>query len=134
MPQQKNKSILTDNKKAKGLGSAHSGHHHWMAQRITAIANIPLVLWVVYSVFNLQGVSYLEFTEWLSSPLNAILAILFVLNSFYHAKLGNQVIIEDYISCVCFRNFKLIGQKLFFVALGVATIFSILKIAFTMGI
>jgi len=127
-------SILSDNKRAQGLGSAHHGNSHWMAQRITAIANIPLILWAVYSVFNLQSATYLEFTAWLASPVNAVLAILFVLNTFYHAKLGNQVIVEDYISCVWFRNVKLIGQKLFFIALGVATIFAILKIAFTMGI
>jgi len=131
---QQNNSILSDAKKAKGLGGAHHGNSHWMAQRVTAIVNIPLIIWAVYSVFNLQGASYLEFTEWLSSPLNSILAILFVLNTFYHASLGNQVIVEDYISCTWFRKAKLIGQKLFFIALGVATIFSILKIAFTMGL
>lgn len=129
-----NRSIVSDMKRAKGLGSSHHGHKHWMAQRITAIANIPLVLWAVYSVFNLQGATYLEFTAWLSMPVNAVLAILFVLNTFYHAMLGNQVVIEDYISCICFRTIKLIGQKLFFIALGVATIFAILKIAFTMGL
>lgn len=127
-------SILSDNKKAKGLGSAHHGNSHWMAQRITAIANIPLVLWAVYAVFTLQGATYLEFTGWLAAPLNSILAILFVINVTYHAKLGNQVVVEDYISCVWFRNVKLIAQKLFFIAMAVATIFSVLKIAFTMGI
>lgn len=131
---QNNHSIISDIKKVKGLGSAHHGNSHWMAQRITAIANIPLILWAVYSVFNLQGVSYLEFTAWLASPLNSILAILFVLNTFYHASLGNQVIVEDYIANFVFRKIKLIAQKLFFIGLGVATIFSILKIAFTMGI
>lgn len=131
---QNNHSILSDTKRAKGLGSAHHGNSHWMAQRVTSIANIPLVLWAVYSVFNLQGVSYLEFTSWLATPLNSILAILFVLNTFYHAALGTQVIVEDYIANFAFRKIKLMGQKLFFIALGVATIFSILKIAFTMGI
>lgn len=124
-----NNSIQSDLGKAKGLGSAHTGTHHWLMQRVTAIASIPLVLWAVYSVFKLQGASYEEFTAWLASPVNAVLAILFILNNFYHAVLGNQVIIEDYIHCKCFKMMKLVGMKLFFVVLGVATIFSILSVA-----
>lgn len=129
-----NKSIQSPLGKAKGLGSAHSGTHHWMMQRVTAIANLPLIFWAVYSVFKLQGASYTEFTTYLSSPVNAVLAVLFVLSTFYHAVLGNQVIVEDYISCKCLRIAKLIGMKLFFIALAVATIFSILKIAFGAGV
>lgn len=125
----KNNTIQTDIKKARGLGSAHTGTHHWLMQRVTALVSIPLVFWMVYSIFKLQGASYTEFTAWLSSPVNAILAILFVINMFYHAMLGNQVIIEDYIHCKWFRMTKLIGMKIFFMALGVATIFSILKVA-----
>lgn len=129
-----NQTIQTPIAKAKGLGSAHTGTHHWLMQRVTAVAAVPLVFWAVYSIFKLQGASYAEFTAWLSSPLNAILAILFVINMFYHAILGNQVIIEDYISCKWFRMTKLIGQKLFFIALGVACVFSILKIALVGGV
>lgn len=129
-----NKSIQTDLKKAKGLGSAHGGTHHWLMQRVTAIVSIPLIFWAVYSIFKLQGADYETFTAWLSQPLNAVLAILFILNNFYHAVLGNQVIVEDYIHCKWFLLTKLIGMKIFFVALGVATIFSILKIAFLGGV
>ncbi len=128
-----NNSIQSDLGKAKGLGSAHTGTHHWLMQRVTAVASVPLVFWVVYSIFKLQGADYAAFTTWLASPVNAVLSILFVLNSFYHAMLGNQVIIEDYISCRWFRMTKLIGMKLFFIALGVACIFSILKISFAGG-
>lgn len=98
------------------------------------MANIPLVIWMIYSVFSLQGATYQEFTGWLSQPWNAVLAVLFILSTFYHAVLGNQVIVEDYISCRWFRMTKLIGQKLFFIALGVACIFSVLKIAFSAGV
>lgn len=129
-----NGSIKSPLAKAKGLGSSHTGVHHWMIQRITAMANIPLVIWMIYSVFSLQGATYQEFTGWLSQPWNAVLAVLFILSTFYHAVLGNQVIVEDYISCRWFRMTKLIGQKLFFIALGVACIFSVLKIAFSAGV
>ncbi|MFP4097988.1 MAG: succinate dehydrogenase, hydrophobic membrane anchor protein [Alphaproteobacteria bacterium] len=118
-----------DLKKAKGRGSAHEGTHHWMMQKITAIALIPLIVWLIYSIISLKGASYEEFTSWMSSPFNAVLSILFIITSLYHAVLGNQVIIEDYIACESFKTFKLIGQKLFFFALGVLSIFSILKIA-----
>jgi succinate dehydrogenase / fumarate reductase membrane anchor subunit len=129
-----NTSIQSPLGKAKGLGSAHEGVHHWMMQRVTAIANLPLVLWMVYSIFSLQGATYVEFTTWLAQPLNAVLSILFILSIFYHAVLGCQVVVEDYISCRWFRLTKLIGMKLFFTALAVACIFSVLKIAFTAGV
>lgn len=115
--------------KAKGLGSAHTGTHHWLMQRVSAVASLPLIIWMVYSIFKLQGATYGEFTTWLSNPLHAVLAILFILSTFYHAVLGNQVIVEDYISCKWFRMTKLIGMKLFFIALAVACIFSILTLA-----
>lgn len=115
--------------RARGLGSAGHGSDHWMKQRITAIANIPLVIWFVFSVVSLRGASHAEFTGWLAEPVNAVLAILFIVSTFYHAKLGAQVVTEDYIHHEGFKFVKLIGQKLFFFALGVACIFSILKIA-----
>lgn len=121
--------IKTPLGRARGLGSAGHGVDHWMKQRITAIANIPLVLWLVFSIVSLKGASHAEFTSWLAEPINAILMILFILSTFYHAKLGSQVVTEDYIHSEGFKFFKLIGQKLFFFGLAVACIFSILKIA-----
>ncbi|MBI1300859.1 MAG: succinate dehydrogenase, hydrophobic membrane anchor protein [Alphaproteobacteria bacterium] len=121
-------------KKVKGYGSAHEGVDHWMKQKITAVANIPLILWLIWSIVKLQGASYEIFTTWLAEPVNAILMILVVISVLYHAKLGSQVIVEDYISTEWFKMFKLIGQKIFFFAIGVAIIFSILKIAFTAGV
>ncbi len=115
--------------RARGLGSAKEGANHWMSQRITAIANIPLVIWFVYSIVTHLGASHAEFTGWLAHPFNAIAMILLVLSTFYHAKLGSQVVVEDYIHNEGLKFFKLIAFKLFFFAAGVACIFSILKIA-----
>ena len=119
----------SDMARATGLGSAGDGTHHWMAQRVSAIALVPLVFWALWSVVNLVGADHAAFTEWLSAPINAILMILFIVTTFYHAVLGNQVVIEDYVHCECLKIAKLIGQKLFFAALGVACVFSILQIA-----
>lgn len=116
--------------KARGLGSSHHGVHHWLNQRITAIANIPLVIWFVISVITMRGASYEDFTAWMGQPVNAILMILLVISTFYHAALGSQVVIEDYIHNKAFKMLKLIGTKLFFLAAAIACIFSILKIAF----
>ena len=121
--------IQTPIAKAKGLGSAHHGVHHWMMQRVTALANIPLVIWFVYSVMHLRGATHEQFTSWMAEPVNAVLSILLIISVFYHAVLGAQVIVEDYISCKAFRMVKLIGQKLFFTALAVLCIFSVLTIA-----
>lgn len=121
--------FVTCTARAKGLGAAHEGTHHWMMQRVTALSNLVLVLWLVYSIVSLKGATHEVFVAWLALPWNAVLMILFILSTFYHATLGIQVVVEDYIHTRCLKLAKLIGMKLFFVALGVASIFSILKIA-----
>ncbi len=131
MANKENDLYIAPLKKAKGLGSAHHGAEHWMMQKITALLQIPLIIWLVYSVVGLQGASYAEFSAWLSKPLNAILMIILVCSVMLHAKLGSQVIVEDYISNKKLKMVKLIWQKILFFSMGVAIIFSILKIAFT---
>lgn len=125
-----NDAIRTPQAAARGLGSAQEGATHWWHQRVTAVANIPLMVWLVWSVLQMPSWSYADFTAWLAMPVNAILMILAVLSVFYHAALGAQVIAEDYIHHEGFKMVKLIGIKLFLFAGAVASIFSILKIAF----
>lgn len=121
-------------KTAKGMGSAHEGVDHWMKQKITALANIPLILWLVWSIAGLQGATYTQFTNWLAQPINTILMILLIISVCLHAKLGAQVIVEDYVSNKALRTAKLIAHKMLFFAIAVACIFSVLKIAFTAGV
>ena len=132
--QNQNSEFVAPLKKSKGLGSAHEGVDHWMKQKITAIANVPLILWLMWSILSLQGVSHAQFSAWLAQPVNAILMILVIISVTIHAKLGCQVVTEDYIANEGFKQFKLIGQKLFFTAIAVICIFSVMKIAFTAGI
>jgi succinate dehydrogenase / fumarate reductase membrane anchor subunit len=114
---------------ARGLGAGRHAVSHWKLQRITAIANLPLVIWLILSLLHLKGASHDVFITWLAHPIHAILMILFVLSAFLHASLGAQVVIEDYVHCKFMLIAKLVGQKLFFIALAVACLFSILKIA-----
>ncbi len=115
--------------RARGLGSAHEGVHHWLLERITAALLMPLTVWLVYSILNLRGVSYEDFTAWVQNPLNAVLLIMFILAGFYHGAMGLQVVIEDYIARHYWRMFKIIAVKIAFAFMAVASIFSILKIA-----
>ena len=114
---------------ARGGGSAHEGTHHWMHQRITAVANIPLMLWLIWSVVHMTDWDYGTFTGWLGAPVNSILMILAVISVFYHAALGAQVIVEDYVHNEACKIVKLTGMKLFFIAAAVACIFSVLKVS-----
>ena len=130
---QKNNSIQSPLGKAKGLGSSHHGTGHKIAHNITTLMNIPLVVWVMYSIYSLRNATYEEFTTWMSHPVSIIVAILFVITTLKHFALELQIVYEDYISCKCLRMVKVIGMKILFFVLGLTTIISILKIAFSAG-
>ena len=82
---------------ARGLGSAKSGTEHWMAQRLSSLAILPLTLWFVWSLMCMAGADYATFAAWLANPVVAILMSAFSIVLFYHAQLGLQVVIEDYV-------------------------------------
>lgn len=83
--------------RALGLGSAKQGVEHWWRERVTAIALIPLMLWLVASIVAHSGGDYGEFVAWLKMPLATCMMILLLIALFYHTALGLQVIIEDYV-------------------------------------
>lgn len=126
-------SIKTPTARARGLGSAHEGAGHWWELRATAVAGIPLVLWLVWSVVHIENWTHEEFTRWLAQPVNAVLMIVSVLVLFFHGALGSQEVVEDYVHHKGIKVVKLIGMQLLFFAGAVACIFSVLKIAFTAG-
>ena len=123
------KGMRTDLGRVRGLGTAKDGVHHWWMQRLTAIALIPLTLWFIISIATLNNASYTETVNWLSIPLVSIFMILLVSATLYHALLGVQVVVEDYIHQEGFKFLLLIGLKFIFLVLGVVAIFSLLKIA-----
>jgi len=83
--------------RVRGLGSAHSGSHHWLLQRFTAIGTLVPALWLVGSLVAMGDRSFKGVHAWASQPLSTILLGLLVLGSFWHARLGVQVMIEDYV-------------------------------------
>lgn len=116
--------------RVKGHGSAKEGTAHFWSQRLTAIALVPLVLWLAFSIASLPDMDYIAIREWLSTPFNAIVMILFIIAGFYHAKLGLQVVIEDYVGSHGPRTAAIIAVTFIAAALGVTGVFSVMRIAF----
>jgi succinate dehydrogenase / fumarate reductase membrane anchor subunit len=114
---------------ARGLGAAHAGVQHWQLQRLTAIGNIVLVLWFLFSCMALAGSDYAEVRAWLASPISASLMILLVISVTTHVRLGLQVVIEDYIHHDGGKVILLAAVSLITAALGVAAVVSVLKVS-----
>ena len=114
--------------RAQGLGSAKHGFSHWWLQRISAIALIPLTIWFVFSMVCLSSSGYYEAIEWLSSPFNAAIMLLFTLTALFHGQTGLQTVIEDYIHSTWLNLTLLLSVKFASVVLAVLAIISIMKI------
>ena len=115
--------------RAIGLGSAKEGVEHWWAQRITAIALVPLSLWLVSAVIGLVGADLETVQNWVGRPLPAILLVLLLIALFYHTSLGLQVVIEDYVHAELAKLGLLVVIRLLCFGLAVAGIFAVLGIA-----
>ena len=121
-------SMQTPLARARGLGSAKEGVHHWWAQRLTAIALVPLSLWFIYSLVAVTGAEYTVVIAWLGQPINAVLMLLFLFSLYYHAALGVQVVIEDYIDSEWQKIACLILVKFLVFLAGISAAISVLKI------
>lgn len=124
------KSLRSNLGRARGLGAAHEGVHHWWGQRMSALALIPLSLWLVASLVCNAGADYAVVSQWLSSPFTLGALGLTILITVYHAVLGLQVVVEDYIHAQPAKLILLILLPMGGVALVVASIVSLLVIAF----
>ena len=122
-------SLRTPVARARGLGSAKEGLHHWWVQRVSAVALIPLSIWFVASVVGLAGADHAAVAAWLGNPVVAVLMVLLVAAALYHAQLGMQVVYEDYIHTHWLKITADVGTKLLSLVLGAATIFAVLKLA-----
>ncbi len=122
-------SLRTPIARARGLGSAKEGLHHWWVQRVSAVGLIPLSIWFVASVVGLAGADHAAVAAWLGNPVVAVLMVLLVAAALYHAQLGMQVVYEDYIHTHWLKITADVGTKLVSLVIGAATIFAILKLA-----
>ena len=115
--------------RARGLGSAKEGVHHWWAQRLTAIALIPLVVWFAVSLVMLSGADYLVVRAWIASPLVMVMLILTIGIGLHHGQLGLQVVWEDYAEGAV-RVVMIVLTKFLAVLFGLGAIVAILRIGF----
>src|SRR5512143_632382 len=123
-------SLATPLHRVLGLGTAKGAAEHWWAQRLTAVALVPLGLWFASSLATLAGLDYAAVAAWVHRPVTSILLILFVGAAAYHSFLGVQVVIEDYVAGKASRVVTLMASAFAHTGLAVAAVFSILKIAF----
>ena len=120
--------------RARGLGSAKHGAGHWVSERVSAIALVPLIVWMVYAVLQLAAGGYDFAVHWAQSPLNATLVVLTIAIAFWHMQSGLRVVVEDYIHKT-FTKSALLVLNLFVCGLaGALAIFSILKVALGGGV
>ncbi len=116
--------------RARGLGAAREGLHAWWRQRVTAVALIPLSLWFALSLALLPQTDYASLVRWITSPWNTVLLISVIIISFYHATLGLQVIIEDYVHGDAVKLISLLAMKLVLAFLALTASFALLRIVF----
>lgn len=116
--------------RARGLGSAKEGLHHWWAQRITAVALVPLTIWFVYSVASMAS-GRMDFDLWLLSPINAAALMLFIAVGVHHGVLGLQVVLEDYVPGHFARTVSILLVKL--VGYGLAAMAIVSTLIVTLG-
>lgn len=122
-------SMRTPLSRARGLGSAKSGVHHWWRQRLTAMANVILVPFTVILVIALHGKSHADTVAVLSHPLVALGLIAAILSITYHMRLGLQVIIEDYVHSDGLKVLALVANTFFSAGVALAGLFAVMKLS-----
>lgn len=122
--------MRTELGKVRGLGAAKSGTARWWMERVTSIALIPLSIWLLASLVSGVASSHAVLVEWISNPLVAVLLILFVAVTFYHASMGMKVVIEDYVHEHGNKIASLLLVDFLAIVGALAGIVAVLKIAF----
>lgn len=116
--------------RVRGLGSAKSGAHHWWLERLTSISTLLLFVWFLVSLLRLPALDHGTVNEWLSSPLAAVPMLLLIVSTFWHLKLGMQVVIEDYVHEEGMKLFSITLLNFLAIGAGALAFFAVLKIAF----
>jgi len=125
------KDLRNPLKVARGLGSSQSGVGHWWTQRVTAAALVVLLIWLVITVLSLLHADYATALATVAKPWNAMLLIIFLITMFWHAVLGLQVVIEDYVTTRWKEVLSLVLIKFLAVLGALASVLAVLRIALT---
>ncbi|MCK9396803.1 MAG: succinate dehydrogenase, hydrophobic membrane anchor protein [Methylobacter sp.] len=114
--------------RVKGLGSAKSGTVHWWMQRVTAAALIPLSFWLIKFMGLGLTAPYQQSVDWLASPVNSVCIAAWIIAAFYHAALGLQVVIEDYVAAEGPKIISIWAANLAFLFLAIAALLAVFRI------
>jgi succinate dehydrogenase / fumarate reductase membrane anchor subunit len=112
-----------------GYGSSREGLRHWVHERVSALALVPLVIWFVIAAIGLSNDNYDGVRAWLATPWNTALMLLTVVLSFWHAKLGMQVVIEDYVHGENSKTLALLANLFATTLLGTVCVVAVLKVS-----
>ena len=115
--------------RVKGLGSAKEGTGHFWHQRLSALLLLPLLPWLGFSLAAMP-LDHAALVEWISRPGVTIALVLLIAATFYHAQLGLQVVIEDYVASHALRTVMILISNLVCLLFGLTGVVSVLKIAF----
>jgi succinate dehydrogenase / fumarate reductase membrane anchor subunit len=116
--------------RVRGLGSAEAGADHWFLERLTSVSTFLLLIWLVVALLRLPDLEHRTVATWLASPLGAVPMLLLVISTFWHLKLGLQVVIEDYVHDEGNKLFSLVLVNFAAILAAAFAVFAILKIAF----
>ena len=114
--------------RVRGLGAAKDGVNHWWVQRVTAVANLVLVLWLIFSLVRLPALDHSSVVMWLRQPVAAVPMLLLIVSVFWHFRLGVQVMLEDYVHGAA-RVLAMLALNFYALAGAAAAVFAVLKIA-----
>ncbi|MGZ5027047.1 MAG: succinate dehydrogenase, hydrophobic membrane anchor protein [Methylobacter sp.] len=114
--------------RAKGLGSAKSGTGHWWMQRVTAVALVPLSFWLIKFLGLSMTAPYQQTVDWLTLPVNTVCIVAWTIAAFYHAALGLQVVIEDYVAAEGTKIISIWVVNLAFLFLAIAVLLAVFRI------
>jgi succinate dehydrogenase / fumarate reductase, membrane anchor subunit len=121
-------SLRTPLGRVLGMGSAKDGTGHWWAQRVSAVALVPLTLWFLFSLLLLPDLDYGTVKVWLSLPISGFLTVLLLAVLTYHSYLGTTVVVEDYVHSAGTKLLTLLTLRFLYVLICGAGIFAILRV------
>ncbi|WP_129794072.1 succinate dehydrogenase, hydrophobic membrane anchor protein [Sphingosinicella sp. CPCC 101087] len=124
-------SMETPLGRVRGLGSSGEGAHHWWIERLTSVSTLLLLVWLAVSLLRLPALDHPTIVEWLAGPLGAVPMLLLIVSTFWHLKLGLQVVIEDYVHDDGAKLFWIMVLNFAAILAAALALFAVLKIAFT---